>query len=71
MRKNRTDIVWFGNTYFYKDELLVAVGVIAIALLGFIAMQVGKQMDAEVERQRQIERAEIAHDKLVNNEVTK
>jgi len=71
MRKNRTDIVWFGNTYFYKDEIFVAVGVIAIALLGFIAMQVGKQMDAEVERQRQVEMAEIANDKLVNNEVTK
>jgi hypothetical protein len=71
MRKNRTDIVWFGNTYFYKDEIFVAVGLIAIALIGMMCVHIGKRMDIEVERQRQIELSEIAHDKLINNEVTK
>jgi hypothetical protein len=64
-------IVYVGNTYFYKDELIAAVCVIAIALLGFIAMQVGKRMDIEVERQRQIELSEIAHDEMINKEVTR
>jgi hypothetical protein len=71
MRRDRTNIVWFGNTYFYKDELFVAVGVISIALIGMMCVHIGRKMDAEVERQRQVEMAEIAHDKLINKEVTK
>ena len=71
MRRDRTNIVWFGNTYFYKDEIFVAVGVIAIALIGMICVQVGRNMDAEVERQRQVEMTEIANDKAINKEVTK
>jgi hypothetical protein len=71
MRRDRTNIVWFGNTYFYKDELFVVVGVIAIALIGMICVQVGRKMDAEVERQRQVEMREIAQDEMINKEVTK
>jgi len=66
MRKN---IVYVGNTYFYKDEIFVALCVIAIALIGMICVQVGRKMDAEVERQRQVEMAEIAKDEAINNEV--
>ena len=66
MRKN---IVYIGNTYFYKDEILVALCVIAIALIGMICVQVGRKMDAEVERQHQAEMAEIAKDEAINKEV--
>jgi hypothetical protein len=68
MRKN---IVHVGNTYFYKDELIAAACVIAIALIGMMCVHIGKRMDIEVERQRQVEMAEIAHDKLINKEVTR
>jgi hypothetical protein len=71
MRRDRTNIVWFGNTYFYKDEIFVAMCVIGIALIGMLCVHIGRKMDAEVDRQRQIEMTEIAHDKLVNKEVTK
>jgi len=64
-------IVYVGNTYFYKDEIFVALCVIGIAITGFIAVQVGKNMDAEVERQRQVEMREIAQDEMINKEVTK
>jgi len=63
-------IVYVGNTYFYKDELFVTACVIAIALIGMICVQVGRNMDAEVERQKQIEMTEIANDKAINKEVT-
>jgi hypothetical protein len=68
MRKN---IVYVGNTYFYKDELFVTACVFAIALIGMICVQVGRNMDAEVERQRQVEMREIAQDEMINKEVTK
>lgn len=68
MRKN---IVYVGNTYFYKDELFVTACFIAIALIGMICVQVGRKMDAEVERQRQVEMREIAQDEMINKEVTK
>jgi hypothetical protein len=71
MRKNRTDIVWFGHTYFYKDEIFVSMCVIGIALIGMICVQVGRKMDAEVERQHQAEMAEIAKDEAINKEVTR
>ncbi len=71
MRRDKTNIVHVGNTYFYKDEIFVAVGLIAIALIGMMCVHIGKRMDIEVERQRQVEMAEIAHDKLINKEVTK
>jgi hypothetical protein len=45
--------------------------VIGIALIGMLCVHIGRKMDAEVDRQRQIEMTEIAHDKLVNKEVTK
>ena len=67
----RTGIVQVGSTYFYKDELVVAAAVIALAIIGMICVQVGRKMDVEVERQRQIEMTEIAHDQMVNKEVTK
>ena len=67
----RTNIVQVGSTYFYKDELVVAAAVIALAIIGMICVQVGRKMDVEVERQRQIEMTEIAHDQMVNKEVTK
>lgn len=67
----RNNIVYVGNTYFYKDEIWVAVAVIALAMIGMICVQVGRTMDAEIERQRQVEMAEIAHDEMVNKEVTK
>jgi hypothetical protein len=65
----RKNIVYIGNTYFYKDEILVALCVIAIALIGMICVQVGRKMDAEVERQHQAEMAEIAKDEAINKEV--
>ncbi len=64
-------IVYVGNTYFYKDEIFVAVGLTAIALIGMMCVHIGRKMDIEVERQRQIELSEIAHDKLINKEVTR
>ena len=67
----RTNIVQVGSTYFYKDELVVAAAVIALAIIGMICVQVGRKMDVEVERQRQIEMTEITHDQMVNKEVTK
>lgn len=67
----RTGIVQVGSTYFYKDELVVAAAVIALAIIGMICVQVGRKMDVEVERQRQVEMADIAHDQMVNKEVTK
>ena len=67
----RNGIVQVGSTYFYKDELVVAAAVIALAIIGMICVQVGRKMDVEVERQRQIEMADIANDQLVNKEVTK
>ena len=67
----RTGIVKVGSTYFYKDELVVAAAVIALAMIGMICVQVGRKMDVEVERQRQIEMTDIAHDQMVNKEVTK
>ena len=69
MKKN--NIVYIGNTYVYKDELWVVFCTMCIALVGIICVQMGTQMDAEIERQRQIEMTEIAHDKAINNEVTK
>ena len=67
----RTNIVQVGSTYFYKDELVIAGAVIALAIIGMICVQVGRTMVVEVERQRQIEMADIANDQLVNKEVTK
>lgn len=64
-------IIYVGNTYFYKDELYVAAAVITLAIIGMICVQVGRKMYVEVERQRQIEMTEIAHDQMVNKEVTK
>ncbi len=64
-------IVYVGNTYFYKDEIFVSMCVIGIALIGMICVQVGRKMDAEVERQRQVEMREIAQDEMINKEVTR
>ena len=61
----------FKNTYVYAEDIMAALGVIVIFLLGAMMVQLGKQMDAEVERQHQAEMLEIAKDKLVNKEVTK
>jgi hypothetical protein len=71
MRRDRTNIVWFGNTYFYKDEIFVAMCVIGIALIGMLCVHIGRKMDAEVERQHQAEMAEIAKDEAINKEVTR
>lgn len=67
----RTGIVQVGSTYFYKDELIVAAAVIALAIIGMICVQVGRKMDVEVERQRQIEMTQMAHDQIINKEVAK
>ena len=50
----------------YMASLLVA-----LVLVGSILVEVGKKHDIELERQRQAEMLEIAHDKLVNQEVTR
>lgn len=67
----RNGIVQVGSTYFYKDELIVAAAVIALAIIGMICVQVGRKMDVEVERQRQIEMTQMAHDQIINKEVAK
>lgn len=61
----------FKNTYVYAEDIIAALGVVVIFLLGAMMVQLGKQMDVEVERQRQVEMTEIAHDQMVNKEVTK
>ena len=50
---------------------MAALGVVVIFLLGFVMVQLGKQMDAEVDRQHKAEMLEIAKDKLVNAEVSR
>jgi len=61
----------FKNTWVYAEDIIAALAVVIIFLLGFIMVQLGKEMDAEVERQRQAEMLEIAKDNLVNQEVTR
>lgn len=61
----------FKRTWIYAEDIIAALAVIIIFLLGFIMVELGKEMDAEVERQRQAEMLEIAKDKLVNQEVTR
>jgi len=60
-----------GNGYIRKDDAVAVLFCVIIFLIGAIMVQVGKRMDAEVEAQRQAEMAQIAHDKLVNGEVTR
>jgi hypothetical protein len=61
----------FGTTYVTSNDVFVGMCVICIFLLGAIAYQTGKRMDAELRVGRQAQMLEIANDKLVNGEVTK
>lgn len=61
----------FKRTWVYAEDIIAALAVVIIFLIGLIMVQLGKQMDAEVERQRQAEMLQIAEDKLVNQEVTR
>jgi uncharacterized membrane-anchored protein YhcB (DUF1043 family) len=60
----------FKRTWIYAEDIIAALAVIVIFLLGFIMVQLGKEMDAEVERQHQAEMLQIAKDELVNYKVT-
>jgi hypothetical protein len=60
----------FRTTWIYAEDIIACLAVIIIFLLGFIMVQLGREMDAEVERQRQAEMLEIAKDELVNYKVT-
>ena len=61
----------FKTTWVYAEDIMAALGVVVIFLLGFVMVQLGKQMDAEVDRQHKAEMLEIAKDKLVNAEVSR
>lgn len=60
-----------GSSYIYLEDIIAMFAVVVIFFLGMIMVQIGREMDREVERQHQAEMIEIANDKLVNQEVTK
>lgn len=70
-RFNGKTVYEFKTTWIYAEDLIAVLAVVVIFLLGFIMVQLGREMDAEVERQRQAEMLDIAKDKLVNQEVTR
>jgi hypothetical protein len=74
MKKFRIDgktIYNIGSSYVYAEDIIAMFAVVVIFFLGMIMVQLGREMDREVERQRMVEMIDIANDKLVNQEVTK
>jgi len=67
----KSPIIKLGTTYIYKDDVRAIIACIVIFILGFIMVEVGKDMDREVERQHQAELEQMRNDIYVNNEVTR
>jgi hypothetical protein len=71
MEFNGKKIYNIGACWVYAEDIVAMFAVVFIFFLGMIMVQLGREMDLEVERQHQAEMIEIANDKLVNQEVTR